>query len=538
MVRGGDTPSDGRGMRGNRYTGSRSLHGSAMSKLERVEEGVLRPLEKALYRNQFILGPTFIDEFSSWKRAKIRNSICLSTHPDLNVYQAIQDDKSITLIGYIVDPDRSNASDRDIVNDLISKISNFDALLDHSGKFGGRWILIIDDGEQIRLFHDAVGLRQVFYTDTDCTTDLWCASQPRLIADRLNLRVDPIAVDFISSFGQRNSEYWWPGDSCPYKEIKHLLPNHYLDFKVGSSHRYWPNGPLKNLSLNEATGKTATIMLGLLESMANRYDLAVSLTAGWDSRLVLAAAKGIRDRVSYVTVKQGRMTNNHPDITIPSLLMSKFGLRHDIVESPAVMDEQFMPVFNRHVSFAHEVWGPDAQAIMEYSSHRKVAVTGSASEAARCFYGPMPKRRMTPQSLSARVGMGNDPFAVRSFEKWLKGIPDTFNYNLLDLFYWEQRGGNWLAMCQSEFDIAWRDIFTPFNCRNLLMNMLGVEENYRKPPKYELYTEVMLQLWPEILSAPINPHKQKNMSAMLKSSLRNQLRRYTPDFIIRALRGR
>ena len=123
-----------------------------MSKLEKVEERGLHPLGKALYRNQFILAPFFIEEFPSWKRTKIRNSICLTTHPDLNLYQANRDNKSITLIGYILDPDNSNASDRDIVNDLIGEVSNFDSLLDHSGKFGGRWILIIDDGKQIRLF--------------------------------------------------------------------------------------------------------------------------------------------------------------------------------------------------------------------------------------------------------------------------------------------------------------------------------------------------------------------------------------------------
>lgn len=509
-----------------------------VSKLEKVEERVLYPVGKTLYRNQFILGPVFIDALPSWKRTKIRQSISLMTHPDLNLYQANHDNTSITLIGYILDPDNPGASDKDIVNGLISEVSNFDGLLDHSGKFGGRWILIIDDGKQIRLFHDAVGLRQVFYTDADHTSDLWCASQPGMLAERLNLAMDQNAINFISSLEQSNREYWWPGDTCPYKEIRHLLPNHYLDFSTGSSCRYWPNGLLKQISLEEAAGKTAKTLQGLMESVSNRYDLAVSLTAGWDSRMVLAAARGIREKVSYVTVRQGRMTRDHADIMVPSALMSKFGLPHDIVESPTAMDGEFMTTFKKNSPFAHKVWGPDAQAIMKYNSHSRVAVTGSASEAVRCFYGRMPKRRVTPQALSFLAEMGNDPFATKSFEKWLKGIPDRFNYNVLDLFYWEQRGGNWLAMCQLEFDIAWKEIFTPFNCRNLLMNMLAVEEKYRKPPKYELYMEVMLQLWPEVLSVPINPHKRKRKSALLASSLRNKLRRYTPEFIKRALRGR
>lgn len=507
-----------------------------MSQRGRVEGGFQYTWEKALYRNQFILGHIFIDELTSWKKTKIGSSTCLMTHPDLNVCQVNHENQSVTLIGYMLDPDDSEASDIDIINDLMGEISDFDRLLERSGKFGGRWTLIVDDGKRIRLFHDAFGLRQVFYTDANYTSEVWCASQPGMIAERLRLTVDLSAISFINTSKQRDAEYWWPGDSCPYKEIRHLLPNHYLNLDSGSICRYWPSRPLENLTLEEVVGKTAKTLQGLMESVSNRDDLAVSLTAGWDSRLVLAASRGIRDKVSYVTVRQVGMPENHADIIVPSLLASELGLKHDIVEAPPAMDADFMSVFQANVSFPHEKWGPDAQAIMEYNLHSKVTVTGSASEVARCFYRPR-SRQITPQSLSSLV-MGNHLFAVGPFENWLNGLNDTFNYDRFDLFYWEQRCGNWLAMCQSEFDIAWKDIFTPFNCRELIVNMLAVEEKYRKPPTYELYKEIMSQLWPEVLSAPINPHKKKSVGVLLKSFLKTQLRPYTPDFIKRSLRGR
>ncbi len=507
-----------------------------MSQRGRVEGESQHTWEKALYRNQFILGPFFIDDFPSWKKTKVGSSICLMTHPDLNVCQVNHENQSVTLIGYMLDSDNSEASDIDIVNDLTAEISDFDRLLERSGKFGGRWILIVDNGERVRLFHDAFGLRQVFYTDANYTSEVWCASQPRMIAERLKLAADLNAINFINTSKQRDAEYWWPGESCPYKEIRHLLPNHYLSLDSGSSRRYWPNRPLQNLALDEVVGKTAKTIQGLLESASSRYDLAVSLTAGWDSRVVLAASKEIRDKVSYVTVRQVGMPENHADIIVPALLASKLGLKHDIVEAPPAMDVEFMSVFQNNVSFPHKKWGPDAQAIMEYNRHSKVTVTGSASEVARCFYRPR-SRQITPQSLSSLV-MGNHLFAVEPFKNWLNGLNDTFNYDKFDLFYWEQRAGNWLAMCQSEFDVAWKDIFTPFNCRELIVGMLAVEEKYRKPPTYELYREIISQLWPEVLSAPINPHKRKSVGVLLKSFLRTQLRPYTPDFIKRSLSGR
>lgn len=508
-----------------------------MSESELVVGMTANPLVHALYRNQFVLGPTFLDEMASWKKTKIRDSMCLTTHPDLNVCQVCRGNTTITLLGYVLDPDHPEASNNDVLYGVIDEIAEFDRILDRSWKWGGRWIVIVDDGRHIRLFHDAVGLRQVFYTDVGHTSELWCASQPGMIAERLALGMDQSALNFINSLKQRDREYWWPGESGPYKEVRHLPPNHFLSLDTGAIHRYWPDRPFKKLPLEEAIGKTAETLQGLLESASNRYDLAVSLTAGWDSRLVLAASKRIHHKVSYVTVRQAGMPPNHADLSVPSLLVSQLGLKHDVVEAPSAMNGKFMTVFQKNWPFPHEKWGPDAQAIMQYNSQGKVVVTGSAAEVVRFFYGQMPNGQITPQSLSS-LTMGGDLFATRAFEKWLMGTKDIFNYNLLDLFYWEQRCGNWLAMCQLEFDIAWKDIFTPFNCRELLVNMLGVEEAYRKPPAYQLYKQVMLQLWPEVLSAPINPHKEKSVAVLAKSFLKNQLRRHTPDFIKKAIRGR
>jgi len=509
-----------------------------VSKLEKINGGVPHALEKALYRNQFILGPFFVDEYGSWEKTKIGKSVCLTTHPDLNVYQETHENKSITLIGYVLDPNDSDASDFDIIKSLTLEISDFDRLLDRSSKFGGRWILIVDDGKHIRLFHDAIGLRQVCYTDADYTSDLWCASQPGLIAERLKFGMDPRSIDFISSFKQRNSEYWWPGDSSPYREIRHLPPNHYLDLDTGSRCRYWPNRLIEKLPLEEVVEKTANTLQGLMISASNRYDLAVSLTAGWDTRVMLAASRKIRGKVSYMTVKQLGMVGNHADIMVPSLLASKFGLKHDIVEAPSAMSDKFRQAFDKNVPFAHEVWGRDAQAILDYNSLSKVGLSGSASEIGRCWYREKLYGRITPQLLSdVATGLDNDVFAMRSFEKWLAGLNDVFDYNIADLYLWEQRCGRWVAMSQLEFDIAWKDIFTPFNCRELLVNMLAVEEKYRKGPEYALHREVMSTLWPEVLSVPINPHRQKSTGVMLKSFLKNKLRRHTPDFIKRAIRG-
>jgi hypothetical protein len=478
---------------------------------------------RLLHRLQFILGPCFMDTFSSWQRLKIRRQLFLTVHPDLNVSCVWHKERTILLLGFILDPENPRASNNDVLNTLITNFASSTDLFMQTSRFGGRWILIVDDGSTVVLFHDAAGLRQVFYTDIEYTQQLWCASQPGTLADILGLQVDANAQDFINSPQIRsNSEYWWPGDSSLYKEVKHLLPNHYLDLETGYCHRYWPDRNLSPLPLDTVVETSSSLLRGLLTSAAERFNLVLSLTAGWDSRLVLAACYDIKDTLSYMTLKKINDSDNNMDVVIASSLLRRLQLQHDIVESQPKKNDAFFTFFRCNVTLAHEVWATDALAIFNFYRQNKVAITGNVSEVARCYY-KLPnylKQKLNGEHLASIVGMESHPFAIEHFEKWSKDVGEIHNLDILDLFYWEQRVGNWLAMCQLEFDTAWKDIFTPYNCRLLLTNMLSAEDVYRRPPQYELHRKMILNLWAEVLEEPINPHKVKTLRQRLQKQIR------------------
>lgn len=217
------------------------------------------------------------------------------------------------------------------------------------------------------------------------------------------------------------------------------------------------------------------------------------------------------------------MPERSPDIVVPSRLLHQLGMDHSVVTAASGSEEifhEFAGIYRSNVSFAHEIWLPDALAIFQRFGLAKAAVTGSGSEVGRRYYGlaSIADVEVTPAHVAALARMDGSDYATEFFGKWLSGIGNTFNLNVLDLFYWEQRVGNWLAMCQSEFDVAWQEIFTPFNCRRLLVTLLSVGEEYRRAPNYQLYKEVILNLWPEVLSVPINPQMRRPPLQVLKSS--------------------
>lgn len=497
-------------------------------RLDAVVHQVALPVDGRLrLRSQFVLGPRFVEAPEGWTRVGLGRGLFLTVHPDLDVRCVRTEKQWIALLGYILDPFQPAATNADVLADLLRELAAGADLTRYVSRFGGRWILIADDGERVRLLHDALGLRQAFYTDVKQTTEMWCASQPGILADVLNLQLDLKVLAHVRSGEWVSGEYWLPGEASTYVGTKHLLPNHYLDLSSGMSHRYWPLEHLEPLEMEDCVERCSRILEGLMTSASLRFRLAISLTAGRDSRLVLASARRIAQQVSFVTL---RKPGQPPyDVEVPSRLLRTLRLQHEIIPWPASVNEDFARLFRGNVSLAHGVWIPEAQAVLEYNGLDKVAVTGSGGEIAR----PYATRRfhekaVTPEALRRRVKMGRTELAAESLAAWLATLPSFRNPGVRDLLYWEQRCGNWLAMNQLEFDIAWKDILTPYNCRMLLANMLSVDSRFRTIPSYRLYESLMRRLWPDVLAEHfpearrpfiLNPRRIRRTIGLLRRKL-------------------
>lgn len=486
-------------------------------------------LVKLLFRRQFILGPYYIESLSSWKRFTVRNDIYLTVHPDLPVCQVKQEGKTITLLGYVLDPYNPQYDDLDILNVLLNKLSlqeNLKSIVQHTYNYGGRWIIIIDDGNEIILFTDACGYRQVFYTDPAYCRDLWCASQPGTIAQVLGLRTDEEALKFVDLDKYKhwgNREYIFPGKSSLFKEIKRLLPNHYLDFRTGSCRRYWPDGYLVSMSLEECVQRSSDMLKGLIKSAFKRFELALSISAGRDSRLILAACKDISDSLFIFTSIYWQLNEKSADIKIPSLLLSRLGLRHSIIKCPKEMDREFSEIYYRNVSAAHDVYGPIAQGMYDHYPQNKICMKGNAIPIVKCVDPKTSNRKEVDTDILAKLHrVERSPFSKKYYAEWLSDTKEIYNVNVFDLFWWEVKEGSWQAMSQLEMDIA-QEVFVPFNCRNLLVHMLSVEERHRRAPEYELHNRMMGNLWPDLLEVPINP-QEKNKSAVVRKIKRVESR--------------
>ena len=492
-------------------------------------------LETLLFRRQFILGPRFVDAFPHWNRLMIKNNYFLTVHPDLKVTQIVRKNGSLTLLGYILDPDQPQATDYDILSHLMEIMCTDDApenFIECTYKLGGRWILIVENCSALYLFHDACGYRQVHYTDTG-VAEFWCASTQAIMAYILDLEIDAAAAEFINDYMATEPQYWWPGASCLFKNINRLLPNHYLNLRTGLCIRYWPRGDIDALSIEEVVEQNAELLKGLMKSASNRYDLALSVTAGRDTRLVLAASRDICDHLLFFTLQYWDLTDKSPDLVVPSKLLSKLNLKHMIIQCPSSMEDTFRMLYERNVTTARQVYGTIAQGLFDCYPHEKVFVKGNCIPIAKSHYRRIlhnlkeqDNNHITADTL-AHLTKREYPFAINEFDQWLSGIPNT-NIDVLDLFYWEDREGSWQAMSQSEWDIV-LEVFVPFNCRRFLSNMLSADKEYRRPPDYILHEKLIKQLWPDVLCKPINPIYDRTSDKLFNTILKTRIHKILPQ---------
>lgn len=463
--------------------------------------------QKLLYRRQYLYGPAF-DDFPHWTRLSLPNGKLLAVHPDLEVTSLEEGAFRLVLLGYLLDPGAPENSNQQILSRISREAKNTTDLIAALDDLGGRYVLFIFTGSDQVVLNDAGGLRQVFYHNSP-DGSLWLAPQPGLIADRFQFKYSTEVDSFLNSETiQKYREPWFPGDATPFAEVKHLLPNHLLDLKSGEVRRYWPLQRISKQGMQEGAKKAAGILQQLMQAANNRFNLAMALTGGYDSRIVFAACRGIVQELHVYSMMYHRLSEQSPDITLAQQIAGFAGVPHHLFSCFEPMDEDFSYLYTHNLEKIYQSYGNIVYGRFRNLDQDKVVVKSVVNEIARCFYyrnGVYPYR-VTPEFLCKVSKLGEHPFVYRKFEEWMNDAQPVvaLGYKLLDFFYWENRNANWQAMSQLEFDLAHEE-FTPFSCRTLLATMLGVDHQYRCMPKNTFQREMVRQSWGELDQFPYNP---------------------------------
>ncbi len=454
--------------------------------------------ENWLYRRQYVLGPQPLAEFGHWRRMLVGQSLHLSFHPHLNTASSRSAYGQIVLLGHLLDPETPCASDQEILDRLLAESNTFDAFERVSTALGGRWLMLVQIGSDVRLYPDACGNRPVFYVGSRADLGVWAATQPRLLVLLHGLKPDKqLSFEYLRT----NPHNAWPGEITPYPDIRQLLPNHYLDLRSGEPRRFWPRGELPERDLESAAQLIVRKFHGLIDSASRRRRVVLPLSGGNDSRALLAAAGDLREKLSLVTMIYPGI--RYSDIWLSRKIARRLGLVHRRIPVRAGSDA-VRRVFRMNT--ADMFWDPGlmwVHTFQEFDNDYFVLNGDNAGILRAIHYrdgrinGPL-----TPVRLAEITSHSGNAVAIEAFRRWRQSLPPVSDTMLLDLVQWEIRAGNWVSLAETLLDTVCEPI-APFNCREVLEAGLGVSSVHRVHPA-ALFRRIYEIGAPEIADLPVN----------------------------------
>ncbi|KDR95640.1 hypothetical protein SAMN02745945_01491 [Peptoclostridium litorale DSM 5388] len=477
--------------------------------------------DKLVFRKQFLMTAKKIEGLLGWKRYNVCfGQKMLYVHPDLEVTVEEEQGKRVMLLGYMLDWKRPQQGNGDIIRRMLAQSNSFMDFVESTYDIGGRFALMYEDENECNMFHDAGGQREVYYHIGEHGVS--CAAQLPILASFLDVaeNTDIGIQELYHSDIFLDFKKQWVGEDTIYKATKSLKPNHYISMETGAVKRYWPLKPLERVGIEYAVDTASEMLKGFLKAAALRGELLIPVTAGWDSRILLAASREICDKVMYYVIKFPHMEYSHMDIEIPRKLLGKLGVEFHVIEAPEHVDERFAEIFRANTAYFKEDNLAGIYNVFFKKFPEKVNVSSHVSEVIRSYRGNTKKYRdefySTCVAYGGRDEYYNNEYVKRTSGKWIEnnmGFSQDMNVDPFSLFCWEEWLG-WEASQRSETDIAIEE-YTPFSCRSLMAILLSVRPSYRNKYSCSLYKRLMEKMWPQVLSEPINPSFKRNIKGML-----------------------
>lgn len=374
----------------------------------------------------------------------------------------------------------------------------------------GRHAVIFGDSRETKIVSDATTMRSLYYAKDDAVV----SSHASLVEKALGNT--PKRERFPFQFG-------FPGNRTPYPNVKLLTPNTYLNVTRGTVHRFWPTAQPRPRNVDDVAQAALRAGTEAMRNISRGRVVNVALTAGLDSRVMLAIS--LNSGVEFQTYTYGHDWKTAIDRDIAQKLAKAHGVRHSLVPRPPLSGGLKARLAEAHFTSHHASAVPGL--VDWFNNPRSVSMTGNLLEIGRSFFTPNREAGVrpptTPETMMAlhrermhsrtqeRIGAyGEHAWEKRALEAF-EGFFDDSDFaktvdliDPFDLFYWEHRMSAWHGASMVERDF-YAEPFIPLNARGLFEMMLGIAE----PKRIEgaVFYRMIEMVEPELLRLPVNPKR-------------------------------
>lgn len=382
-----------------------------------------------------------------------------------------------------------------------------------------------------RLYMDHGGSLPVVYS----ASDRCAASSTALLMDDQAYRERFMSDLHTSLVGREGSGGWISGTLTAHRGVYRVLPNHYLDLETWTAHRFWPRpGDFDEWRELEGSALSAAKALTDFSAAANReFRIAATMTAGFDSRLLLASCRTSLPACEFFTLEA---PNAEMDIDVSRIIAAKFGLRHRVFPLRQA-SEQEMAIWDRMVGDCMVEAPRRTHTTVRDLTNQDAIFTGMYGEVGRCrLYrqdlAEINKAKIDARFVVDRLTLPPHRELVENIDAWFTGVKDQPNSVILDLAFHELKFGSW-AMGQRPITNSVKLNFLPFAQRAVLDAFIGVEPT--KKGTGTLFWAMINALWPELSEIRVNKYGDARdyLSFWRKISNPNRVRRFLRDRLAR-----
>ena len=458
-----------------------------------------------LFRRGYLLtdGRFSIEDYpfyGIWNEAKL-GSFSLLVQSKQTFYIQSLNDLSVAIVGHAYNPFDMVCDENQLCLDLIHAYQRgLSEYFDKVSELTGVHVIFLLDGNKLIACQDACGMTGCFFGKINGITCI--AEQPQLIADLFSLKMDPMVDKLVRSKCYNIGNRYLPGNVTPYKEIKRLGGNTFLQVENGFEiKRFYPTAPHSEFATDEekqqGIEQIGNLIHNGIECCSKKWDrCTISMSGGTDSKTTIACANGLYDKFTYYSF------HSKPQELVDAMgarkLCESLGLEHTIYPIPDKNEE--VPNFD----FIKKILQHNTSYCKNLADHeiRKyiflhdldaydIELKSWASEVARVFLERKYEIKM-PDTLNERqlsvfqTRFFGHPKLLRwcdkEYYRFLREIgleKPLFNYEHTDSFYWEIRMGSWGVSVTSSQQLFHR-ISMPMNNRKILELFLSFPHEERK----------------------------------------------------------
>ncbi|MGO1942110.1 MAG: asparagine synthase-related protein [Yaniella sp.] len=418
-------------------------------------------------------------------------------------------EKFIIIIGTCVETGVPTSAGTRVAGHLLRALEESEAkFYEVLSNYAGRYALIYGDQNTIKVVNDATAMRPIYYAHVGGVV----ASHALLVEQAMSGSIRKSDMPF---------RYGYPGNATPYRRTKILTPNTYYNLATNRVGRFWPRQNVAERSVNEAAHEILDRAVQAIQNIAAQRPIKMALTAGLDSRTMLAIM--MHSGVEFETYTYGIGADTLMDRNLATDLAHHLGVKHTVIKNVQTPSGLRNRLDDAHYATHHKSTVASLAAWFDDTS--TAAVTANLLEIGRTFYQHAKKvgveapitasalknlhyRSIPKSGKQAIADWGKELYdfvANECFADFLDetGFADAAQFvDAFDLFYWEHRMSAWHGAAMVERDY-YAEPFIPFNARAILEIMLGVPEENRQSA--DVFYKIINTVNPGLTDLPINP---------------------------------